>query len=108
MQETVNRIVEILDKFICSTFGITAVIFVIMTYLWIKNENTYRQHVRIENAIGDYQMQCAVNKIPFQVDYIDMELYDATLFRVWDWGYANILPKGKFELIKPFIKEKQK
>jgi hypothetical protein len=27
--------------------------------------------------------------------------------RFWDWGYTRILPKEDFELIKPYLEEKQ-
>ncbi len=37
-----------------------------------------------------------------------MEGYDKTLWRWWDWGYKNILPKEDYELIKPYIQEKRK
>lgn len=37
------------------------------------------------------------------VDYDDMENYVVTLWRLWDWGYTRILPKDKFEIIKPYI-----
>ena len=29
-----------------------------------------------------------------------------TLFRLWDWGCENILPKKYYELIKPYMEEK--
>ena len=39
------------------------------------------------------------------VDYDDMEEFDKTEKRVFDWGCKNILPKEKFELIKPFLED---
>ena len=37
------------------------------------------------------------------------EEYNKTLWRLWDFGYKNILPKADYELIKPYIqKGKQK
>jgi hypothetical protein len=42
--------------------------------------------------------------VNFKVDYDDMESYDETLFRLFDFGYENILPKEKYEIIRPYIK----
>ena len=38
----------------------------------------------------------------------DMEEYDQTFKRWWDWGYTRILPPAKYELVKPHIVEKEK
>lgn len=70
-----------------------------------KNDNTYTMHMKIVNAICNYQLQCISNKETYKVNYNDMESYDRTMFRLWDWGYTHILPKEKFEIIKPYIKE---
>lgn len=74
----------------------------------VKNENTYKNHHKIGNAIFRYHMHLIYHGEPgarAEVGYEDMESYEATLFRLWDWGYMRILPPDKFELIKPFIKE---
>lgn len=39
----------------------------------------------------------------YLVKYEDMESFNATNNRFWDWGYTRILPPEKFELIKPYI-----
>ena len=86
---------------ICYT--IIAVCFIIA----IKNCVTYKMHSKIGAAIFQYNMFHITSR-DFEkyrlVDYTDMESYEATLFRIWDWGYKRILPPEKFELIKPFIK----
>lgn len=41
----------------------------------------------------------------YEVSPSDMETYDSTLWRLWDWGYTRILPKEKFELVKPYIRD---
>ena len=33
-----------------------------------------------------------------------MESYLKVIFRIWDWGYENILPPDKYVLIAPYIK----
>lgn len=74
----------------------------------IKNENTYKQHTIIDRAILKYQLHCVANGKKFEVGYQDVERYDRTLSRFWDWGYKRLLPKDKLELIEPFIKEEVK
>lgn len=70
----------------------------------IKNEITYRNRMIISNAIFSYSM-AMINAENFVlcVDFSDMEEYETTLWRLWDWGYKNILPKEKYEIIKDYI-----
>ena len=63
----------------------------------VKNENAYKNRDIIIEAIYEYNI--ASNR---RGDRIDS--YDNTLYRWWDWGYENILPSDKFEIIKPYIK----
>lgn len=74
----------------------------------IKTENTFKKRIIIIDAIYEYIVWCMNNHVKAEVNYTDMEDYDKTDRRWMDWGYTNILPKEKFELIKPFIKEKKK
>ena len=87
-------------------FIVTGIIFL------IKNGITYRWHVLITNAIFLYHVDCeSILEIDLRekiVSYNDLESYDATLFRFWDWGYKHILPKEKFEIIEPYIKKVKK
>lgn len=79
-------------------------------YFLIKNERTYYLRKKIINAIYDY----GVYKRNFDgfirgtadVTIEDMEDYDKTLYRFWDWGYGRILPAEKLKLIEPFIEMK--
>jgi hypothetical protein len=41
--------------------------------------------------------------VKYEVGYDDMRDYDSTVMRIFDWGYKNILPEDKFEIIKPYI-----
>lgn len=75
--------------------------------LELKNMNTVKNHMRILNAITDYQNDCVkkdMYKEALNVTIQDKEDYDKTFWRLWDWGYKRILPKDKFEIIKPYIK----
>ena len=68
----------------------------------LKNECTAYMRMKIFNAIVSYQL----NRDFFGliVSLNDMEDYDSTFYRWWDWGYTRILPPEKFEIIKPWIK----
>ena len=72
-------------------------------FLIIKNENTFAQQVKIINAIYAYHIEHGYT----DVYYSDMEPYESTMRRLWDWGCTRILPKEKYELIRPYIKEKK-
>ena len=87
---------------------ILALIFCIV--MMIKNEVTCRNQIAIANAIFDYRMDVCTNHdfaksdVPaYEVTWDDMEHYDKTLWRLWDWGYTRILPADKFEIVKPYI-----
>lgn len=71
----------------------------------LKNNNTYKNRRIILDAIHLYSMDCLKNNRCADISYTDMEEYDTTLYRWWDWGYTRILPECKFDLIKPYIKE---
>ena len=78
----------------------------------IKNAVTYHNFNIISDAIYKYSID-AIEKaakngtildgVEYEVTYDDMRDYNTTFFRIFDWGYENILPKDKFEIIKPYI-----
>ena len=75
--------------------------------LMVKNDVTHAMHHKILDAIYYYKMWYIDHDdiiASHKVEFYDIEPYDVTLFRIWDWGYKRILPPEKFELIKPFIK----
>lgn len=86
---------------------VALVIAVILTIIiGFKNDVTYKNHKIITDAIYNYRVDMIISGKYEQrdlVDYQDMETYNKTLFRLWDWGYKKILPKDKFELVKPYI-----
>lgn len=74
-------------------------------YLLVKLENAYNNQTIILNAIVDYSDQTGnIQKSLTLMENI--EPFTKTVFRLWDWGYENILPKEDFELIKPYLEEK--
>lgn len=84
--------------------AILIVLFMFLIVLAFKNEATFRQHSIIGHAIHMYQLSCVWSRVEIEVDYCDMESYERTLLRLWDWGYTRILPSDKFEIIKAYIK----
>lgn len=74
-------------------------------FLFVKNDNTFDQRDIIREAIYYYAVTCIEFSEQPKVTYTDMESYERTLFRLYDFGYTRILPAEKFEIIKPYIKE---
>ncbi len=79
---------------------ISLCIFVSIIFL-IKNENTYRQRAKIIIAIGNYLREHIEKDEIYLFD--SMESYNRTLFRLWDWGYKNIVSKENYDKIKEFL-----
>ena len=75
---------------------------VLLHLFLIKNEVTRNCRVIIVEAIEAYLLD-HINETTL-VDFDDMESHNDTFSRFWDWGYTRILPKDKYELIKPYIK----
>lgn len=73
-------------------------------FLLIRNEVAYKNHMKILFAICDYRMKCIINNEHPMLSCSDMESYEKTMFRLFDFGYDRILSKDKFEIIKPYIK----
>lgn len=99
----IERIIIAMGLTIAIVCGIMAIFSMFMI---IKNRNTFKNHCIIVNAIHNYQMYLIKNHLYNdinKVDFNDMEEYEKTLNRFWDWGYTRILPKEKFELIKSYI-----
>jgi hypothetical protein len=80
-------------------------LLIFAVFMFIKNENTYRVHTKVIDAIHKYRMFCIYNAPDQteQVSVFDIEPYAQTLFRLWGWGYKRILPAEKYELIKEFL-----
>ena len=73
----------------------------------VKNINAFNCHDAISEAIYKYKTACIEEgdwDALHLVEYRDMEDYNKTFWRFWDWGYTRILPKDKFEIIEPYIK----
>jgi hypothetical protein len=68
----------------------------------IKNDNTLRQHCKIINAIAEYGAATgAYSNAKFF--FGEMESYDETLYRLFDWSCKKIVPAYIYETIKPYL-----
>lgn len=89
---------------------ILAVILLICALLFVKNEVTLNHHISISCAIHEYHRDL-INEDNYDlydnnpVEYKDMESYFKTFRRFWDWGYKRILPREKYEIIKPYLEK---
>ena len=57
----------------------------------------------IIDAIKEYHLYCIKHNLERKVDYSDMETYDDTFKRFWDFGFTRILPEEKFDVVKWYI-----
>lgn len=81
---------------------------VFASFMLIRNEYVFKNHMKIVQAInryadstGDYDMALTL--------IARTEGFTKTLWRWWDWGCKNILPKEDYELIRPYLRKgKQK
>ena len=87
----------------CLRIALVSLLALIFVFLLIRNEVAFRNRRKIGDAIFLYQIQCVTMDEPILVDYDDIEHYDHTMFRFWDFGCSHILPKEKFELIEPYL-----
>jgi hypothetical protein len=96
-----------------SALYIAAIIVLITTILYIfmmivRCLVTYRNHDIIIDAMYAYHVDAIKRgKCEYEVNWSDIEEFDDTFRRLWDWGYKNILPKEKYEIIKDYIKSKK-
>lgn len=85
------------------------ILALVIAFVLINSVGIYRayfmakRHEKIIEAIYAYRYYCMENNIDPEVDFDDRESLSKTVRRFYDWGYKNILPKGKYELIKEFI-----
>lgn len=78
-------------------------VFLLAMLLRIKSENAYMNRSDLIDAMFLYGLDCAENGRQRCVHYKDMESYEKTVLRLWDWGYTRILPPEKYEILKPYL-----
>lgn len=87
--------------FACSVASI-----VFGTTMAIKANVTCKKRNEIDDAIHKYFVDCTYHNKEVLVDYDDTESFHKTLWRLYDWGHKRILPKDKYEIIKPYIERR--
>lgn len=83
---------------------INVFILIVMVILHLKNNNTYKNHIILLNAIAEHN--CAVileDQCDKRISYECIESYYKTLFNLFDWGYKNLVPRDVYKRIEPFI-----
>lgn len=76
--------------------------------LFIRTNVAYRNQTIIGDAVLAYSIDM-INRDMFEaieVRFRDIEPFERTMFRLWDFGYTRLLPPDKFEIIRPYIEEK--
>ncbi len=85
---------------------ISIFILISMVILHLKNNNTYKNHIIILNAIAKHNcaaiLEDQCNKC---IEYGCIESYYLSLFNLFDWGYKNLVPRDVYKRIEPFIDE---
>lgn len=78
--------------------------FVLITtfYLILKNIRTYYVRSKIAMAICQYRIHNTIHYNHY-IDTNQMEDYNKTLFRLWDWSYKRIVNKYVYDEIKEYI-----
>ena len=90
----------ILVMFYCAVVLVEFSFFFFMIY---RANVAYKNRDIILDAIYAYQLDELHRNREWQVDYEDMEVYERTVWRLWDFGYTRILPKEKYEIVKEYI-----
>ena len=77
-------------------------ILLLLTFV-AKTVVTGVNHWRIIDAIYAYRHECIVESRQASVNYADMEEYNESLWRLWDWSDRRILSAEDYKIIKPYI-----
>lgn len=83
---------------------ISIFILIAMIILHFKNNNNYKNHIIILNAIAKHN--CAAiqeDRCDKCIEYGCVESYYLSFFNLFDWGYKNLVPRDVYKRIEPFI-----
>jgi hypothetical protein len=83
--------------------GVLFYLFVV--YLFVKNGVTYEIRSKMIKAISAYNTNEIFhgNYASNEISYDCMEHYFKTVFRLYDFGYRNIVPGDVYEKIKSYL-----
>lgn len=83
---------------------INVFILIVMVILFFKNNNTYKNHIILLNAITEHNRAAMLeDQCDKRISYECIESYYKTLFNLFDWGYKNLVPRDVYKRIEPFI-----
>lgn len=83
---------------------INVFILIVMVILLFKNNNTYKNHIILLNAIAEHNRAAILeDQRDKRISYECIESYCKTLFNLFDWGYKNLVPRDVYKRIEPFI-----
>lgn len=88
------------DKVIMKIILVISLVSMVFTmFMLIKNKNTFFNRIKIIDAISYYNQTHGDTIESSQV----MEKYENTLYRLWDFGCKNIVPKDIYVKIKDYL-----
>lgn len=83
-----------------------ALVIAIGFFFLKKNDRTCEMHQLVNHAIYLYNVDMIEKGLDDRLDQEEcMEPYDKTLFRLFDWGYENIVSPEVLEKIRLYIEE---
>ena len=87
--------------------GFLILIGLIIFLIWsvLKNENTLTNYLIIYKAIDLYEYDCFKYDIVPKISKEDVKHYLSAFFTLNNWSYKNLLPKKKYNLLRPYIKK---
>ena len=94
----------VLEHIMYVIWAVYFLVIILCVFTVVRNNVTLSNRCKIDDAIYSYRCECRNKKVEPQVTYSDKEAYYITLQRIYDFGYTRILPKDKFEIIKPYFK----
>ena len=79
---------------------------IVCVILLIRNEVTYNNHMKLADAIFKYNIHSIIHDTgDAPIGYNCIESYGLSLFRIWDFGYKNMVSKEVLEKIEPFMEK---
>lgn len=83
---------------------ISIFILIVTVIVYLKNNNTYKNHMIILNAIAKYNYAAMLEDLwGDRIEYSCVKSYYSSLFNIFDWGYKNLVPRDVYKRIEPFI-----
>ena len=93
----------ILINIIC---GLCMLLALSCTYILVRICVVYENRAIVHEAIYAYIRDMTKRgEFNYEVNYYDMEPFNKSVLRLFDFGCTKILPEEKYEIIEPYIKK---